>query len=85
MSYHYPIYNLISGQECTKNANFGSRESFEQDIRVGTSAKNSHTIGTVSVSREINEDKTVTFRLWLDGTLIKRGTLAGQSFTCENA
>ena len=77
---HYPIYNLVTRQEGGITPNFGARQGFRQDIRVGTSAKNSHTLAEISVSREELPGGEVCFRLFVDGQLTKLGVLTGKEF-----
>ena len=78
MSYHYPIYSLITRQEGGPKQNFGAREGFRQDIRVGTSAKNSHTLADITVSCEELPGGERCFRLFIDGEIAKLGILKGR-------
>ncbi len=79
-----PIYNIISNNSRKSDCSFGSSDRFSQDIRVGTSSRNSHTLGEISVERHLNDDNTVTFSLWLDNNLVKRGVLNGREFNFIN-
>ena len=78
--YHYPIYNLVSNTDLARDPNFGAREGFDQDIRVGTSAKNSHTLAKIEVKRHVREDGKVWFALFVDGTYLKGGLLTGKDY-----
>ena len=80
MPYHYPIYNLVSDTDLARDPNFGARDGFTQDIRVGTSAKNSHTLGTIEVRRVSGPEKTVDFHLLINGKEIAHGILTGKAF-----
>lgn len=80
MSYHYPIYSLVTRQEGGATPNFGARKGFRQDVRVGTSAKNSHSLAEITVSREELPGGEVCFRLFIDGQLAKLGVLNGKEF-----
>ncbi len=75
-----PIYNLISNPGRTSDCSFGSSEGFTQDIRVGTSRTNSHSLANISVNRFQQDDGTVLFQLFLDGTMVKSGILDGKTF-----
>ncbi len=75
-----PIYNIISNASRASDCSFGCKDSFWQDIRVGTSSSNSHTLAEISVQRHQLDDGTVEFNLFLDGALIKRGLLSGKEF-----
>ena len=78
-----PIYNVISNASRASDCSFGSVDGYGQDIRVGTSSRNSHTLAKIRVSRAFNDDGTTTFRLFVDGVCIRKGTLAGKQFSCE--
>ena len=82
---NYPIYCKVTREpkHATRVA-FSARESFEQTILVGTSATNSHELGTVSVERRKLPDGIVEFSLYLDDILIRRGILDGKKFTRED-
>jgi hypothetical protein len=75
-----PIYNIINNPSRLSSCSFGAVDGFEQDIRVGTSSTNSHTLGTIAVKRHKRKDGTVWFALFLDGTYIKGGLLAGKQY-----
>ena len=79
-----PIYNKVSiaGRN---NRDFGAdADGFEQDIRVGTSSSNSHTLATISVKRIDTDSGAKQFILFLDGKAIKRGHLVGHDFNFDN-
>ena len=75
-----PIYNIISIPGRVSDRSFGAVEGFTQDIRVGTSATNSHTLANIQVTREVLPGGEVVFRLRVDGKVIKVGTLDGKEF-----
>lgn len=74
------IYNIISNPARRSDCSFGASDGFSQDIRVGTSSSNSHTLADISVQHHIDDNGNKVFCLFVDGTLIKRGTLTGQDF-----
>ena len=75
-----PIYNRINVPGRKSDASFGARESFTQEIRVGTSSSNSHELVDISVARIPQDDGSVKFVLWVDGMRIKEGYLQGHDF-----
>ena len=77
-----PLYNIIHNPDRKSDCSFGSRHGFAQNVRVGTSASNSYTLGRIEVRRHVHEDGTVQFSLYVDGLLIKRGVLNGEEFIC---
>lgn len=68
-----PIYNIIEAQGRKSDPSFGARGGFTQDIRVGRSSTDSHTLAEVEV-REIHDHASgsTQFVLLLDGKIIKR-------------
>lgn len=79
MSRSYPIYNRVGTVGGRKtSSDFGAGDSFTQTILVGTSAKNSHELATITVGRHVSTHGSVTFSMWLDGNLIKRAHLVGK-------
>lgn len=78
MSRSYPIYNKVTRNPETARVAFGARESFEQTILVGTSATNSHELATIAVTRHEAPGGGVTFSLFIDGQVVKRGHLVGK-------
>ena len=87
MSHSYPIYNKVTREQkhpLGTRVAFGARESFEQTILVGTSAKNSHELGVISVERRELPDGDVEFALYLDNVLLRRGILDGKTLSIED-
>lgn len=74
-----PIYNIVTNPGRKSDASFGSSSGFTQDIRVGTSSSNSHTLGTITVDF-VEREEGREFRLWLDGEIVKTGILDGKEF-----
>ena len=76
-----PIYNFVQVPDRATNKDFGAGPlGFSQQICVGTGSNNSHVLARLNVGRDILDDGRVEFSLYLDGELIKRGILDGQSF-----
>lgn len=78
-----PIYNIVINPGRKSDCSFGVSNRFAQEIRVGTSANNSHKLATISVEKFEMDDGTVKFNMWLDGMLIRFGTLDGQEFDLQ--
>ncbi len=74
-----PIYTYVSVSGRT-NRDFGAYDGFSQRVNVGTSATNSHAFVDIDVQRKANDDGTVTFSLFVDGVMLKCGTLDGKEF-----
>jgi len=70
-----PIYNIISNPGRKSDCSFGSSGGFTQDIRVGTSSSNSHTLANISVQQFVNGEGISEFSLFIDGKLVKQGLL----------
>lgn len=66
------IYSIVSINDRSANASFGTSEGFRQDIRVGTSASNSETIAEISTDHYINEDGNYVYNFFVDGTNVKQ-------------
>ncbi len=77
-----PIYNIISNPKRKSDCSFGS-EGFTQQIQVGTSINNSHTLATITVERFVDANGIVEFTLFIDGKLMKKGSLNGKGFQME--
>jgi len=75
-----PIYNVINNPSRKSDSSFGSAERFNQTIRVGTSASNSHRLAQIAVDYVDLADGRREFRMFLDGEVIKSGILDGKEF-----
>ncbi len=75
-----PIYNIIDNPRRKSDCSFGAGNRFTQQIQVGTSAGNSHTLASISVERHERSDGKTQFTLWIDNTLVKSGLLEGREF-----
>ena len=79
-----PIYSIISNPGRKSDCSFGSN-GFSQEIRVGTSASNSHYLGSISVQRRLLDDGRVEFSMYAGGMLVKQGILDGKEFEMTTA
>ena len=76
-----PIYNFINVPDRATAKDFGAGPlGFEQTICVGTGSNNSHVLARLNVTRCELDNGRVEFNLYMDGELVKRGILDGQSF-----
>ena len=75
-----PIYNIVNVYGRSSNRSFGADTGFEMDVRVGTSAKNSHTLADIRVEKENLDNGLVRFTLFVDNTVVKSGILDGKEF-----
>ena len=75
-----PIYNIVNNHGRKSNSSFGSSKGYSMDVRVGTSASNSHLLANVETDFADLEDGTREFRLWVNGEIVKRGILDGKEF-----
>ncbi len=80
-----PIYNIVHNPGRVSDCSFGVKDYFSQDIRVGTSAKNSHSLADISVTRFVTDSGAVQFNLFIDGELFKRGHLIGKDFNFDTS
>ena len=66
------IYSIVSINDRSANASFGTSEGFRQDIRVGTSASNSETIAEISTQYHVDENGNYVYNFFVDGTNVKQ-------------
>lgn len=75
-----PIYSVINNPKRVSDCSFGSN-GFSQAIQVGSSSSNSHTLANISVGMHNDPEGNTVFNLFVDGLLVKQGTLKGKEFT----
>ncbi len=66
----YPIWTEVTACNYKNSKSFGSKETSQQKIYVGTSKKNSHELATIVTTRRIEND-VVVFRFSVDGNVLK--------------
>lgn len=75
MSRSYPIWNKITACIYQGDKSFGAKQTSEQTILVGSSAKNSETLATIiTTKREFNHEKhgrVIVFKHSCDGVILK--------------
>jgi hypothetical protein len=74
MSRSYPIWNEIKSCIYSAGKSYGVKDHNEVTVKVGTSAKNSHTFITHCVTRKVDGDYTI-FRFSIDGVIVKTAWL----------
>lgn len=65
------IYHKVDVQGRKSDRSYGADTRSVDEIRVGSSASNSHILGRVTVEKNV-EESTITFTLFLDGRRTKR-------------
>ena len=66
------VYCKIDNPQRKSDCSFGSA-GFTQEICVGTSSSNSHTLANITVEKHLTEDgKGFCFTMFIDGTMVKR-------------
>ena len=75
MSKSYPIWINVSGDNYKTDKSFGSRDSVSMDIKVGSSATNSHELARVSIHMREDAAGNRTFALALDGLVVRSAVM----------
>ena len=89
MSRQYKIWNNI--QSCiyknnggkTGNKSYGVNEHSTKIMNVGTSSKNSHKFAEIKQTCRELENGDLSFRLYVDGEIIKEGIVSKKDKTLE--
>ena len=89
MNRQYKIWNNI--QSClyknnggkTGNKSYGVNEHSTKIMNVGTSSKNSHKFAEISQTCIELENGDLSFRLYVDGEIIKEGIVSKKDKTLE--
>jgi len=71
----YPIWIDVSGDNYKQSRSFGSRDHVSLDIKVGSSARNSHELARVSIHMREDDAGNRTFALALDGLVMRSGVM----------
>ena len=66
----YPIWTKVTACNYKSSKSFGSKETSQQKIYVGTSKKNSHQIAEIVTTKRIKND-VVVFSFSVDGNVLK--------------
>ena len=71
----YPIWNNITACIYQSDKSYGVKETGDVEIRVGTSASNSHLFLRHSTTHRVLKNGDREFRFYIDGVCIKRAVL----------
>jgi len=66
----YPIYTQVTACNYESNKSFGSLETSDQKIYVGTGKKNSHLLARITTTKRLEGDEIV-FKFGVDGNVLK--------------
>jgi len=73
MSRAYPIWNEVEACIYQSSKSFGAKQSSNVNVKVGTSARNSHDFVNHCVTHRELENGDKEFRFYVDGKCVKRG------------
>jgi len=71
MGYSKPIWIDVEACIYQSSKSFGAKDTSKQTIYVGSSAKNSHEFAEIIVTRRIDDEGNVVFKLSVDGKILK--------------
>ena len=71
----YPIWNEVEACIYKSNKSYGAKQTSNVNVKVGTSARNSHDFVSHRTTCRDLEDGTKEFRFYVDGKLIKRAVV----------
>ena len=75
MSKSYPIWINVSGDNYKTSKSFGTRDGVSMDIKVGSSATNSHELARVSIHMREDDAGNRTFALAVDGLVLRSAVM----------
>ena len=75
----YPIWNIVTACIYKGSKSYGVKETGEVEVRVGTSASNSHTFLRHTTTHRLLDDGSREYRFYINGECIKRAVLAKNS------
>ena len=71
----YPIWNEVEACIYNSSKSYGAKQTSNVNVKVGTSARNSHDFLTHRTTCRDLEDGSKEFRFYVDGKLIKRAVV----------
>lgn len=71
----YPIWNEVESCIYASSKSYGAKQTSNVNVKVGTSARNSHDFLTHRTTCRDLEDGSKEFRFYVDGKLIKRAVV----------
>ena len=76
----YPIWNNVMACCYKSDKSFGAQRTCEVEVRVGTSAKNSHHFVDHRVTHREHPNGTKEYRFYVDDVLVKKSYLTDDGF-----
>ena len=80
----YPIWNQVTACIYQSNKSYGVKETGDVEIRVGTSASNSHLFLRHSTTNIILENGDREYRFYIDGVCVRKAVLPKGKYELEH-
>ena len=80
----YPIWNQVTACIYQSNKSYGVKETGDVEIRVGTSASNSHLFLRHSTTHIILENRDREYRFYIDGVCVRKAVLPKGKYELEH-
>ena len=80
----YPIWNNITACIYQSDKSYGVKETGDVEIRVGTSASNSHLFLRHSTTHRVLENGDREYRFYIDGVCIRKAVLPKGKYELEH-
>lgn len=74
----YPIWNEVEACIYNSSKSYGAKQQSNVNVKVGTSARNSHDFLTHRTTCRDLEDGSKEFRFYVDNKLIKRAVVTSE-------
>ena len=80
----YPIWNNITACIDQSDKSYGVKETGDVEIRVGTSASNSHLFLRHSTTHRVLENGDREYRFYIDGVCVRKAVLPKGKYELEH-
>ena len=80
----YPIWNNITACIYQSDKSYGVKETGDVEIRVGTSASNSHLFLRHSTTHRVLENGDREYRFYIDGVCVRKAVLPKGKYELEH-
>ena len=80
----YPIWNNITACIYQSDKSYGVKETGDVEIRVGTSASNSHLFLRHSTTHRVLENGDREYRFYIDGVCVRKAVLPKGKYALEH-
>ena len=80
----YTIWNQVTACIYQSNKSYGVKETGDVEIRVGTSASNSHLFLRHSTTHRILENGDREYRFYIDGVCVRKAVLPKGKYELEH-